>query len=98
TAVGEHLDVSPEVVRTVRRRVREERRGRNALELHREADLLPVGLHDRLSALTNAVHGRLVEDLELDAALGADPIGSLRPASVVELLVRRREVELANVQ
>src|SRR6266481_9693334 len=72
TVVREHLDVGPEVVRAVGRGVGEEDVGRDLLELNLEARCLPVLLHDVLRLLPDGVHRGLVDDAELDAALGAD--------------------------
>src|SRR5207237_3466597 len=88
----------PEMVRAVRRGVSEEGARGDRLELDAEADRLPVLLEDRLRALAHGVYGGLVEDLELDAALGAHAVGALDPTVVVELLVGGRDVELADVK
>src|SRR5919204_2064227 len=88
-AVGEHLDVGPEVVRAVGRGVREEHVGRDGLQVHLEPRLLPARLQDVLRLLAQRVDRGLVRDLEPDAALRADAVGSLDPARVLELLARR---------
>src|SRR5207249_3421840 len=95
TVVREHLDVGPEVVRTVGRGVGEEDVGRDLLELNLEARCLPVLLHDVLRLLPHGIHRGLVDDVELDAALGADVVRAELPPGVVEHLARSGSVELA---
>src|SRR5688572_7099900 len=97
--VREHLDVREELRRSVRVRDigGEEHAGVDRLQLDLHAELLPVGLDDGLGRLADGVDGRLVDDLHLHATLGPDAVGTLHPAGVVEELVRRGEVELADI-
>src|SRR5439155_1573466 len=90
-----HLDVRGEVTVRVRiGRVRREVHGwRHRLDVHVDARLRARLLDDLLVLLAGRVDGRLVDELQLLAVLGADAVGAALPSRGLENLAGPVDVE-----
>ena len=93
---GEHLHVGPELLVGVRvgEVAAEKHRSDHAFQLQVDAGLGAGVFDDGLALLAWPAHGRLIDELELDVALGADAVGALLPAGGLEHGVGLLGVEL----
>ncbi len=84
--VGVHFDVGIKFLEGIRARrvTAEEDRSADIAQFGSDADLRPHVLHQFLRGLANRVCGRLVKEGKFHAILGANAIGTLHPAGIVQ--------------